>query len=315
MDRLDDLFVQLRMLKRHKYQPEPWIFRDVLFGWTKWRIFKIWWNHQIMTSVKIGFSSNLQWNFEFCSCVCNVHTAGDIAWWRAQLSGSFSNSFQKGSQPWCVSKSVQNRSGNQNFRHSVMKSISTDLSKKALTPAKQRISKTAWPSHHVPSQHITEDPICHNLAARAHADRFEAVKATKLMEEILEKGYQPSGRCLVKTHELSWNTYRHSGSTCNICNICSFFDLFMQATLLLCAQFLIFYKKRVRRRPPIGSNPTVTLPLRILQCDPRSFAFEPWWWNHGDAKENALRRRRFLMNKTWPLRNCWFSGVTYQDIQ
>jgi len=38
------------------------------------------------------------------------------------------------------------------------------------------------------------DPICHNLAARAHADRFEAVKATKLMEEILEKGYQPSGR-------------------------------------------------------------------------------------------------------------------------
>ena len=101
------------------------------------------------------------------------------------------------------------------------------------------------------------------------------------------------------THEISWNTYCHSGSTCHIC---SCFDLFMLATLLLCAQL-----------PPIGSNPTVTLPLRILQCDPRSFAFEPWWWNHGDAKENALRRRSFLMNKNWPLRNCWFSGVTYQD--
>lgn len=96
------------------------------------------------------------------------------------------------------------------------------------------------------------------------------------MEEILEKGYQPSGRCLVKTHEISFEkNIAIAVELATYALFSSFFDLFMLATLLLCAQFLLFDKKRVRRRPPIGSNPTVTLPLRILQCDPRSFAFEP----------------------------------------
>ena len=115
----------------------------------KWRIFKIRWNHQIMTSVKRGFSSNLQWNFEFCSCVCNVHTV----WWYCLVKGSIFRFFFK-----LISKRITTLVCKQICPKSkwqpkllahVMKSISTDLSKKALTPAKQRISKTAWPSHHV----------------------------------------------------------------------------------------------------------------------------------------------------------------------
>lgn len=38
------------------------------------------------------------------------------------------------------------------------------------------------------------DGICHNLAAFARADRYEPVQGTQLLEELMQMGYQPSGR-------------------------------------------------------------------------------------------------------------------------
>jgi len=43
-----------------------------------------------------------------------------------------------------------------------------------------------------------EDGICHNLAAFARADRYEPVQGTQLLEELMQMGYQPSGRILVQ---------------------------------------------------------------------------------------------------------------------
>ena len=52
-----------------------------------------------------------------------------------------------------------------------------------------------------------KDGICHNLAAIAFSDRSEPVKGTQLLEEVLQKGYQPSGRALGRDILLDWEVY------------------------------------------------------------------------------------------------------------
>ena len=39
-----------------------------------------------------------------------------------------------------------------------------------------------------------EDGLCHNLAALAYADRYAPVQGIQLLEELRQRGDQPSGR-------------------------------------------------------------------------------------------------------------------------